>query len=38
MAGRQGGGPEIMRDNEGDNECNSETNKQKTRFEECHLG
>jgi hypothetical protein len=26
--GRQGGGGEIMRDNEGDNECNSETNKQ----------
>jgi hypothetical protein len=34
VAGRQGGGREIMRD-EGDNECNSETNKQKNGFEEC---
>jgi hypothetical protein len=28
VAGGQGGGMEIMRDNKGDNECNSETNKQ----------
>jgi hypothetical protein len=37
VAGRQGGGREIIRDNEGemrDNEYNSETNKQKNRFEE----
>jgi hypothetical protein len=40
MAGRQGGGREIMRDNMGDrdNECNSETkNKQKIRLEACHV-
>jgi hypothetical protein len=33
VAGRQGGGWEIMRDNE----CNSETNKQKNGFEKCHV-
>jgi hypothetical protein len=32
VAGREGGGREIMRDNEG----NSET-KQKNGFEECHI-
>jgi hypothetical protein len=37
VAGRQGGGREIMRDNEGDNEYNSETNKQKNGFEECQV-
>jgi hypothetical protein len=35
MTGRQGGTREIMGDNEGDNEYNSET--RKTGFGECHL-
>jgi hypothetical protein len=30
VAGRQRGGREIMRDNERDNECNSETKKKKS--------
>jgi hypothetical protein len=34
VAGRQGGGKEIMRDNE----CYSETIKKKKGFKECHLG
>jgi hypothetical protein len=34
VTGRQGGGREIMRDSERDNECNSEM---KSRFEECQV-
>jgi hypothetical protein len=36
VAGSQGVGREIMRDNEKDNEYNSERNKN-PRFEECHI-
>jgi hypothetical protein len=32
----QEGEREIMRDDERDNECNSKTNRQNNRFEECH--
>jgi hypothetical protein len=36
VAGMQGGGREIMRDNEGDNECNSKTT-DPPKFEECQI-